>query len=192
MAEREDTRTRILTAAYAEFARHGFAGARVDRISANAQANKAQLYAFYGSKDGLFEAVLQASFDDIMNAVPIDATDLPGYAVRLYDEYLEHPELVRLSTWTRLERSSVGHLVPEAERLDAGKLAAIAHAQAVGIIDPGLDPFEVLTTVIAMSMTWSPASATYAADASEAEATHERRRAVLRTLVGRAFAPVSD
>ncbi|WP_345409211.1 hypothetical protein [Nonomuraea salmonea] len=30
---------------------------------------------------------------------------MPGYAVRLYDAYLDRPQLVRLATWARLERT---------------------------------------------------------------------------------------
>jgi AcrR family transcriptional regulator len=189
MGAGESTRERLLAAAHAEFARHGIAGARVDRIAADARANKAQLYTFFGSKDALFETVFGASLDGIVNAVPIDGTDLPGYAVRLYDEYLENPGLVRLATWARLERTPTGHLVGDAGRMDAGKLADIERAQASGHIDAFYRPFEVLTTVIAISMTWSPASTTYAADASEAEAEHARRREVIAEVVRRTFSP---
>ena len=185
------TRERILTAAGEEFAAYGIAGARVDRIAANARANKAQLYAFYGSKDALFETVFKASLDGIVNAVPIDGEDLPGYAVRLYDEYLEHPELVRLATWTRLERRPTGHLTAHTDRLDADKLAAIAKAQDAGYIDEYFTPFEVLTTVIAISMTWSPASTTFTAAKSDEAADHQRRREVLSRIVRRTFTPAS-
>jgi AcrR family transcriptional regulator len=183
------TRTRLLEAARAEFAEYGIAGARVDRIAANARANKAQLYAFFGNKEGLFESVFSASLDGIVNAVPIDGTDLPGYAVRLYDEYLEHPELVRLATWARLERTPIGHLVADADRLDADKLANIEQAQERGHIDGYFTAFEVLTTVIAMSMTWSPASTTFAASRFDSAVEHARRREVLVELVQRAFEP---
>src|SRR3981189_999740 len=99
MGDGQATRRRILAAATAEFAAHGIAGARVDRIAANAKANKAQLYAYFGNKEGLFDAVLTESVEAILDAVPLVAEDLPGYAVRLYDAYLQRPELVRLTTW---------------------------------------------------------------------------------------------
>ena len=41
----EDTKRRIFEAATAEFADHGIAGARVDRIAARAGANKQLIYA---------------------------------------------------------------------------------------------------------------------------------------------------
>ncbi|USX54228.1 TetR/AcrR family transcriptional regulator [Lentzea sp. HUAS12] len=180
------TRQRIIDVATREFAEHGIAGARVERIVAAARTNKAQLYAYFGNKDGLFDAIFFASLERIVDVVPIDAADLADWAVRLYDEYLENPELIRLATWTRLERRPTGHLV--ADRLDAQKLQAISEAQANGLVRDG-DPFDVMAMVIAMSMAWSPVSNVYAAFAGEPAETHERRREFLRDSVRRAVAP---
>ena len=179
---------RILEAATAEFARYGFSGARVERITSTARTNKAQLYGYFGTKDELFDAVLAASFRQIIDLATIDANDLPGWAVRLYDEYLAHPDIVRLATWSRLERSPTGHLVGEAERQDQEKLSAIAAAQAAGTVVAG-DPFDVMAMVISMSMTWSPVSNVYAAHADEDPAEHRRRRDFLREAVRRAVTP---
>ncbi|MFC9468008.1 TetR family transcriptional regulator [Streptomyces coelicoflavus] len=182
------THRRILDVATREFAEHGIAGARVERIVAAARTNKAQLYAYFGSKDGLFDAIFFGSLDRIVNVVPIDADDLADWAVRLYDEYLRRPDLIRLATWARLERRPAGHLVDDADRRDDAKLRAIAEAQAAGRVRPG-DPFDVLALVIAMSMAWSPVSNVYAATADEPADVHDRRRAVLRDAVRRATAP---
>ncbi|MEU1046060.1 TetR family transcriptional regulator [Streptomyces sp. NPDC005897] len=182
------THRRILDVATREFAEHGIAGARVERIVAAARTNKAQLYAYFGSKDGLFDAIFFGSLDRIVNVVPIDAGDLADWAVRLYDEYLRRPDLIRLATWARLERRPAGHLVDDADRRDDAKLRAIAEAQAAGRVRPG-DPFDVLALVIAMSMAWSPVSNVYAATADEPADLHERRRALLRDAVHRATAP---
>lgn len=186
------TRKRILEAARAEFAQYGIAGARVDRIADAASANKAQLYTYFGNKEALFEAVFTAALQEIVEVVPIDGTDLPGYAVRLYDDYLKNPDLVRLATWSRLEREPTGHLTPDPTPGYQDKIDAIAEAQEAGLIDPDLEPSEVFVTVIALSMTWSPASTTYTASATDPEVEHDRRRHVLRTLVERAYAPRSS
>ncbi|MDR7382425.1 TetR family transcriptional regulator [Promicromonospora iranensis] len=179
---------RILEAATAEFAQYGFSGARIERITSAARTNKAQLYGYFGTKDELFDAVLAASFRQIIDLATIDADDLPGWAVRLYDEYLAHPDIVRLATWSRLERRPEGHLVADPERQDAEKLAAIASAQAAGTVVAG-DPFDVMAMVIAMSMAWSPVSNVYAAHSGEAPAEHRRRREFLREAVRRAVTP---
>jgi AcrR family transcriptional regulator len=179
------TQQRLLDAATAEFAEHGIAGARVDRIVADARSNKAQLYAYFGSKDQLFDTVFSASLERIMDVVPISAHDPGDWAVRLYDEYLARPDLIRLATWARLERRPAGHLVPDADRMDQGKLADIVAAQEAGVLVPG-DPFDLMALVIAMSMTWSPVSNVYAATAQEAASEHDRRRSFLRDAVRRA------
>jgi AcrR family transcriptional regulator len=178
----------MLKAATAEFAQHGIAGARVDRIVKQARSNKAQLYAYFGSKDELFDVVFAASIERIMDVVPISADDLADWAVRLYDEYLDRPDLIRLATWARLERRPVGHLLPDADRVDAVKLAAIAGAQRRGDVVEGAS-FDVMAMVIAMSMAWSPVSNVYAASRDEAEAEHRRRRDFLRRAVQQAFRP---
>ncbi len=181
------TYQRILDVATQEFARYGIAGARIERIVAAARTNKAQLYAYFGNKEGLFDAIFFASLERIVNDVPIDAADLADWAVRLYDEYLRRPDLIRLATWARLERRPTGHLVAEHDRLDDHKLRAIAEAQAAGRVRQG-DPFDLMALVIAMSMAWSPVSNVYAASDEEPPAVHERRRELLRECVLRAVA----
>lgn len=187
------TRRRVLDAALAEFAVHGIAGARVDRIAAAARINKAQMYAYFGSKDGLFDAVFAEQLSTIVDAVPLTADDLPGYAVALYDEYLERPELIRLATWARLERQPAGDLLaPHIADHDRPKLDAIAGAQARGHVDPALDPADVFALVTAISMTWSPASVLVAADRGDPEREHQRRRTLLAEAVRRVVAPQAD
>jgi AcrR family transcriptional regulator len=183
------SRQRILDAATEEFAAFGIAGARVDRIAATAGVNKAQMYGWYGSKDGLFDAVFDEHLHRIVDAVPLDADDLPGYAAGLYDSYLTDPELVRLASWRRLERTPVGALLAKHPELTDAKHDAIADAQRRGTVRADLHPDEVYALVIALAGTWSPISATYAASPGDDEADHRRRRAALRDVVARAFAP---
>ena len=57
MRDAQATRRRIVAAATVEFAEHGIAGARVDRIARAAATNKAQLYSYFGNKDALFDAI---------------------------------------------------------------------------------------------------------------------------------------
>lgn len=185
------THKRILDVATVEFAEHGIAGARIERIVAAARTNKAQLYAYFGNKEGLFDAIFFGMMERIVNVVPIDAGDpgdLADWAVRLYDEYLARPDLIRLATWARLERRPAGHLVEEHERLDQRKLRVIAEAQEAGLVRQG-NPFDLMAMVIAMSMAWSPVSNVYAATAEEPAEVHEQRRALLRESVRRATAP---
>lgn len=93
----QDTRRRILDAGSAEFAEHGIAGAWVDRIAALAGCNKSLLYTYFGNKDRLFETVFDSIVAKMVTAIPIDPTDLAGYAGRLIDRHCTHPEVVRLA-----------------------------------------------------------------------------------------------
>jgi TetR/AcrR family transcriptional regulator len=54
-----ETRSRILDAALSEFAAHGLAGARTDRIANAAGVNKALLYYYFESKENLYIAALE-------------------------------------------------------------------------------------------------------------------------------------
>lgn len=189
MSNGQQSRRRVLDAATEEFAALGIAGARVDRIAANANVNKSQMYSYFGSKDGLFDAVLRDHLEAIVDAVPLTADDLPGYAVRLYDSYVEQPELLRLATWYRLERVPAGDLLASVECHDDHKLRAVAEAQRDGLIDPTLAPPEVLSLVTAIAMTWSPVNVTFAASVEDEESEHARRRSIIARTVARALAP---
>ncbi|WP_327234409.1 TetR family transcriptional regulator [Streptomyces sp. NBC_01317] len=187
MDKGQASRRRLLDAGAVEFAAHGIAGARVDRISADAKVSKAQMYAYYGSKESLFDAVLIDQVAGILDAAPLTPEDLPGYAVRLYDAYLDRPQLVRLATWARLERTPTGFLFTEADEIP--KIEAIGRAQAAGHIDPALSAADVHSMVISMAMTWSPSSLTYTATTADPPADHDRRRSSLATAVRHAFTP---
>jgi TetR/AcrR family transcriptional regulator len=54
-----ETRGRILDAALSEFALHGLAGARTERIATAADVNKALLYYYFESKEKLYIAALE-------------------------------------------------------------------------------------------------------------------------------------
>jgi AcrR family transcriptional regulator len=99
----EDTRQRIFAAASAEFAAHGLAGARIDRIAAAARANKQAIYLYFGSKDKLFGAVVKAKVDEVCHSGTLDPGAIGESVGELFDWYQEHPELIRLLLWEALE-----------------------------------------------------------------------------------------
>jgi TetR/AcrR family transcriptional regulator len=55
----------ILKAATVEFCSYGYTGARVERISRRSKANMRMLYHYFGSKEGLYMAVLEAVYGEI-------------------------------------------------------------------------------------------------------------------------------
>ena len=99
----ERNQERILRAATGEFARYGLGGARVDRIAERAGANKRMLYYYYGNKEDLFLAVLEAEYARIRAAEQkLHLADLdPEQGIRrlvefTWDYYLAHPEFLTL------------------------------------------------------------------------------------------------
>ncbi|GAB5905251.1 TetR family transcriptional regulator [Mycobacteroides chelonae] len=141
------TKKRLLDAAYAEFAEHGLAGARVDRIGAAAGANKRLLYVYFTNKETLFDTVVAHSIQRMSDAVPFTPDDLPGYAGTLFDHLIKHPEHLRLATWAQLERPVAG---PAETAAYAAKVAAIAA--------DGVEPADILALTLGLTTAWLGAS----------------------------------
>src|SRR5262245_6177023 len=94
------TKERLLAAATEELPAHGIAGARVDRIAANAGVNKERIYGYFGNKQKLFDAVVVRALDEVAEAVPLHPGDDPAeYVGRVYDFHRDNPVLVRLLLW---------------------------------------------------------------------------------------------
>jgi len=147
------TRQRLLEAATAEFAEHGIAGARVDRVAAAAGCNKALIYSYFGNKDQLFEAVFARNIAEFYELVPFDAADLPAYAGRLFDHYEAHPVTLRLSTWYRLERA--GGALPAVSAVNDIRLERLRQAQVDGVVPEHFDPVQLLVLLQAVPAAWA-------------------------------------
>ena len=59
----EATKAKILAAATVEFSASGFAGASIDAIASRSEANRRMIYHYFGSKRGLWLAVLEAAYE---------------------------------------------------------------------------------------------------------------------------------
>jgi AcrR family transcriptional regulator len=108
----EGMRLRILEAAKQEFANHGLAGARVDRIAAKADANKRMLYYHVGNKEDLYLAVLEGAYEKIRaEERELDLEHLePSEAIRrliefTWNYFLVNPEFLALLNSENLARA---------------------------------------------------------------------------------------
>jgi AcrR family transcriptional regulator len=99
----ERTRERILAAAMEEFSSRGFGGARVDTIAERAGANKRMLYHYFGNKDELFLATLEAAYAHIRSHErelhlgefePVEA--MRQLVTYTFDYFVENPHFIRL------------------------------------------------------------------------------------------------
>lgn len=103
-----DTKEKLLQEAKEEFAKKGFAGARMDAIAAKAKLNKGMLYYYFGSKEKLHTAVLKSCFKHIkpqyLDALKqFDSPDKQLYAFLylLMQLYVIFPDLTsnQILTW---------------------------------------------------------------------------------------------
>lgn len=145
------TKRRILDAAIAEFSAHGLAGARVDRITEAAMCNKAMLYRYFSSKEKLFDAVFDEIVVRTVDAVPLDVTDLPGYAARIYEQHLRAPDILRIATWDHLERGGAGMRLATVAEVNRDKVRQIEAAQAAGTVTSRYPAEVVLHITLALS-----------------------------------------
>ncbi|MCS3930498.1 TetR family transcriptional regulator [Bradyrhizobium barranii subsp. apii] len=192
------TRKKLLTAARLEFARHGFAGARVDEIAERAGVNKQLVYHYFGDKDALYLAVLEWVYADIreqerqlnLEGLPPEkairklieasfdylATN-PDFIVLLNDENRGGARHVRGST--RLEAmhsplvKSVSHILHEGVR--------------TGVFRKGIDPIQLYISIAGLSYFYlsnTPTlSAIFGKDLSSRAARRARRRHVVDLLL---------
>jgi AcrR family transcriptional regulator len=184
MSRADATKARILQAATDEFAAHGIAGARVDRIAKAAAANKNLIYVYFCSKDQLFDTVFDTHVTRGLDAVPFTPDDLPGYAGRLFDYCRLHPEVIRLATWHRLERGDNHDRDPTvATPARDAKLEALASVQKEGGIGADFSPTALLTLVLSLALAWNPSNAiAMPASTTEAESTDDRRRSIIQAV----------
>ena len=154
----EKSRERILRAATAEFARHGLGGARVDRIAERAGANKRMLYYYFGNKDALFLAALEASYAQIRSAelaLDLEHLDPRAAMARLvaftWDYFLAHPEFMTL---LNSENLHLGRHVARSRRVRqlhsplVGMLRRIlARGVRLGVFRGGVDPVQLYISI---------------------------------------------
>lgn len=127
------TRDSLLRAAIKVFARHGFDGGSVEQISSAAHSHDRMIYYYFGSKQGLYTAVLEETyrrFDEAEAALELNLeqpTESLAEVVRfMLNYYRRNPEFVTLLNTENLHRGR--HL---ARSLRKGEYAS----PALGIIE---------------------------------------------------------
>ncbi|HST84898.1 MAG TPA: TetR/AcrR family transcriptional regulator [Kineosporiaceae bacterium] len=143
------TRARILGAAIDEFTAYGLAGARIDRIAETAGANKRSIYVYFESKELLFNAAMHRVISDLSAAVPLTEDDLPGYAGRMFDYTLAHPQAIRMSMWRKLERPAAG---PNDSETYARKIQAMTSGNSSAA--SGLPPTDLIMLIFGLASSW--------------------------------------
>ena len=157
----ERTRGAILAAATQEFTANGLTGARVDAIAQRARVNKRMIYHYFGDKDGLYLAVLEATYGSIRAAeMDLHLTDrdpvdgMRELVLFTWRYFLAHPEFLSLLGTENLHKSAY---------LKRSKRIRELHSPLVGMISgllergarervfrEGVDPVELYVTIAAL------------------------------------------
>ena len=178
------TKAKLLEAAREEFQRNGLAGGRVDAIADAAQTNKRMIYAYFGSKNALFEEVVADNVRRVGAAVEFTPDDLPGYAVRLYDFWMADTTSLRLFSWRNVELTTT----PEFE--DATYRQMIAAIEATSVQRAaGMPASHLLAFVFALVLAWAIPAPAFA---EPTDATRVSRHESIATAVRNLVAGAAD
>jgi len=189
----------ILEAARHEFSRHGLAGARVDQIAERAGVNKRLIYYYYGSKDDLFLAVLEAAYLHIREAEQkLHLRELPpAQAIRrltefTWDYYIANPEFLTLLNSENLHAGS--HLAKSGRvrEMNSPLIETLAEilerGRASGLFRGGIDALQLYVSIAGMAYFYlsnkHTLSAVFGRDLMTPKAQHERLSHMCEVVLG--------
>jgi AcrR family transcriptional regulator len=203
----EGMRLRILGAAKQEFAMHGLAGARVDRIAAKAGANKRMLYYHVGNKEDLYLAVLEGAYEKIRGeerTLALEHLDPPEAIKTLIDftwnYFLRNPEFLALLNTENLARAKHLKRSTRVKSMHSPFVEMIRTVVERGVLSgdfqAAVDPVQLYISIAALSFFYLSNSATlsfiFGRDLLNKEARDERLdhmvALVLAALTGKSFA----
>ena len=158
----ERTKANILQVAEAEFGEKGLAGARIDEIAAATQTSKRMIYYYFGSKEGLYLAVLEESYRRVRDIeAELHLQDLePEQALRrlvafTFDHHLNHENYIRLVMSENINRGQYLAQSPRIQELNVPAISAIKNLYQRGVkrgvFRPGLDPVDIHASISALS-----------------------------------------
>ena len=192
-SRREPTKTReaILQAAQDEFAAKGLFGARVNKIAKDSGANKRMIYHYFGSKEGLYLAVLERVYAGLRGeeqTLHLDHLE-PQMAIRRlvefnFDYSRAHPEMISLINNENLLRARYLRKSKKVREMHSPFVRLVGdilkRGAAKGVFRRGLDPIEVYITIAAvgyfyLSNNWT-LSAIFGRDLASKAAVSKRRR----------------
>jgi len=157
----ERTRGAILAAATQEFSTNGLTGARVDAIAQRARVNKRMIYHYFGDKDGLYLAVLEATYGSIRAAeLDLHLTDrdpvdgMRELVLFTWRYFLAHPEFLSLLGTENLHKAAYlkrSKRIRELHSPLVGMLSALlARGAKARVFRAGVDPVELYITIAAL------------------------------------------
>ena len=203
----EGMRLRILEAAKQEFAAHGLAGARVDRIAAEAGANKRMLYYHVGNKEDLYLAVLEGAYEKIRveeRGLDLEHLDPPQAIETLigftWNYFLRNPEFLALLNTENLAKAKHLKRSTKVKSMHSPFVEMIRTVVTRGVergdFQVAMDPVQLYISIAALCFFYLSNSATlsviFGRDLLKKEARDERLdhmvALVLAALTGKSVA----
>ncbi len=158
----ERTMAGILEVANAEFSEKGLAGARIDEIAAATKTSKRMIYYYFGSKEGLYLAVLEESYRR-MRAIEAELhlEDLPPEdALRrlvgfTFDHHHGNEAYIRLVMSENMERGAYLAQSKIIQKLNVTAIESIRklyeRGVAQGVFRAQLDPVDIHKSISALT-----------------------------------------
>lgn len=158
----ERTMANILKVAQHEFAEKGLAGARIDEIADATHTSKRMIYYYFGSKEGLYLKVLEASYEEMRSQesqLRLDDLD-PLMALRrlveyTFDHHWNSQSYIRLVMAENINRGQYLAQSPAIQELNVPAISAIKdlyeRGVASGIFRSGLDPLDIHASISALT-----------------------------------------
>jgi AcrR family transcriptional regulator len=187
----------ILAVATHEFADKGLTGARIDAIAAATRTSKRMIYYYFGSKEGLYVAVLEDAYrrmrqtegDQHLEDLP------PMLALRrlvefTFDHHQGNQDFIRLVMSENIQR---GQYLAQSKSVRQVNMAAIATIEKLyqrgvseGVFRAGLDPLDIHASISALSFFNVSNQYTFGLifgrDAQEVQALIQRRASVVEMV----------
>ena len=194
----ERTKANILEVAEAEFGEKGLAGARIDAIAAATNTSKRMIYYYFGSKEGLYLAVLEEAYRRVRDVeAELHLQDLePEEALRrlvafTFDHHLHHENYIRLVMSENIHRGEYLAQSPRIQELNVPAIAAIKNLYErgvkAGVFRRGLNPIDIHASISALSFfnvsNRHTFSLIFKLDMTSPAYTSERRENVVEMIV---------
>jgi AcrR family transcriptional regulator len=154
----ERTQASILAAATAEFTAKGLNGARVDEIARRAGVNKRMIYHYFGDKEGLYLAALEAAYTNIRTAErglrlsdkdPVEG--MRELVLFTWNYFIEHPEFLSLLGTENLHRATYLKKSKKIRELHSPLIGMIAdlleRGAKKGVFRRGVDPADLYISI---------------------------------------------
>jgi AcrR family transcriptional regulator len=194
----DQTKRDIIEVATREFAQHGLAGARIDRIAAQTKSSKRMIYYYFGSKEGLYITVLEEAYRNlrqIESGLQLDGlTAMAALRVLVgfsFDRHVAHADYVRLIAIENIHEAK--HLAKSRtiQELNVPAIDAVRRVLALGaregVFRPDIDPVDLHLSISSLCFYYVSNRHTFGTifkrDMTSPGAVKARRDVVIETIL---------